>query len=158
MDALDDALRVIASLNEAGVEYVVVGGVAMNVHGFVRATEDLDVFIRPDPENVERLRKALRSLWSDPSIEQITAQDLCGDYPSVRYGPPEGTLYLDILTRLGEATLYADIEAEQREIAGVRVRVATPRSLYRMKKGTVRPIDHADAAALGAAFDLEDSE
>ncbi|MBX3127999.1 MAG: nucleotidyltransferase [Polyangiaceae bacterium] len=115
MDALDDALRVIASLNEAGVEYVVVGGVAMNVHGFVRATEDLDVFIRPDPENVERLRKALRSLWSDPSIEQITAQDLCGDYPSVRYGPPEGTLYLGILTRLG-----ARLRAMRRSISRTR--------------------------------------
>jgi hypothetical protein len=126
VDALDDALRVIASLN------------------------------RPDPDNVERLRTALRALWSDPSIDEITAEDLCGDYPAVRYGPPEGTLYLDILTRLGEATAFSDLEAEEREVEGVRVRVATPRTPYRMKRGTVRPIDHADAAALRAAFDLED--
>ena len=156
MDALDDALRVIASLNEAGVDYVVIGGVAMNLHGLVRATEDLDVFIRPDAENVERLRRALRALWTDPSIEEITAEDLCGEYPAVRYGPPEGTLYLDILTRLGEATRFNDLEAEDREADGVRVRVATPRTLYRMKRDTVRPIDHADAAALRAAFGLED--
>jgi len=156
VDALDDALRVIASLNEAGVDYVVIGGVAMNLHGLVRATEDLDVFIRPDAENVERLRRALRALWTDPSIEEITAEDLCGEYPAVRYGPPEGTLYLDILTRLGEATRFNDLEAEDREADGVRVRVATPRTLYRMKRDTVRPIDHADAAALRAAFGLED--
>jgi hypothetical protein len=158
VDALDDALRVISSLNEAEVDYAVVGGVAMNLHGLVRATEDLDLFIRPEPENIERLRQALRALWPDPSIEDITAEDLCGDYPAVRYGPPEGTLYLDILTRLGEATLFSDLEVEEREIAGVRVRVATPRTLYRMKKGTVRPIDHADAAALRAAFELDDEE
>lgn len=156
MDALDDALRVIASLNRSGVDYVIVGGVAMNLHGLVRATEDLDIFIRPEADNVERLRDALRALWSDPSIEEITADDLCGDYPAVRYGPPEGTLYLDILTRLGKATRFSDLEVEEREVAGVRARVATPLTLYRMKRDTVRPIDHADAAALRAAFGLEE--
>ncbi len=156
MDPLDDALRVIASLNRAGVDYVVVGGVAMNVHGLTRATEDLDIFIRPDPANVERLRAALRAVWNDPSIEEITAEDLCGEYPAVRYGPPDGTLYLDILTRIGTATLFADLEVEERVAAGVRVRVASPRTLYLMKKGTVRPIDHADAAALRAAFALDE--
>jgi hypothetical protein len=158
VDALDDALRVIQSLNDAEVDYVVVGGVAVNLHGLVRATEDLDVFVRPEPENIARLRRALHAVWSDPDIEQITAEDLCGDYPAVRYGPPEGTLYLDILTRLGEATSFADLEAEEKEVAGVRIRVATPRTLYRMKKNTVRPIDRGDALALRAAFDVDDED
>lgn len=63
-----DALRVIRSLNEAGVEYVVVGGVAVNVHGLVRATEDLDLFVKPDAENIARLRraKASRFGWRPP--------------------------------------------------------------------------------------------
>lgn len=156
MDALDDVLRVIASMNEAGVEYVIVGGVAMNLLGLVRATEDLDVFIRPDPQNIERLRRALRSVWQDPDIDQITAEDLCGDYPVVRYGPPYGTLYLDILTRIGTATTYADLEFGEMEIQGVRARVATPLTLYLMKKDTVRPIDHADANALAIAFRLHE--
>jgi hypothetical protein len=156
VDALDDALRVIASLNQVGVEYVVVGGVALNIHGLLRATEDLDIFIRPDPGNIERLRLALKAVWDDPEIDHITAEDLCGEYPAVRYGPPEGTLYLDILTRLGEATLFSDLEAQEKEIEGVRVRVATPRTLYRMKRDTVRPIDRADALALRSAFDLGD--
>lgn len=156
VDAFDDALRVIASLNEAGVDYVLVGGAALNVHGLVRATEDLDIFVRPAPENIAKLRDALRSVWQDADIDQITAEDLCGDYPTVRYGPPEGTLYLDILTRLGEATRFSDLEAEEKVIQGVRVRVATPATLYRMKRNTVRPIDHADAIALRSAFDLED--
>ena len=160
MDALDEALRVIDELNRAGVDYVVVGGVALNLHGLVRATEDLDVFIRPEADNIERLRRALRAVWDDPEIELITAEDLCGEYPAVRYGPPEGALYLDILTRLGEATTFADIEAETKELGGVQVRVATPRTLYRMKRNTVRPLDRADAAALRAAFpfDGEDGE
>jgi hypothetical protein len=158
MDALDDAMRVIASLNDHGVDYVVVGGVAMNLHGLIRATEDLDVFVRPEAENIERLRQALRAVWNDPDIDQITAEDLCGEYPVVRYGPPTGTLYLDILTRLGEATRFADLQAEDKEIEGICVRLATPRTLYLMKKDTVRPRDHADANALLAAFDLRTNE
>lgn len=143
MEALDDVLRVIASLNEAGVEYVVVGGVALNLHGLIRATEDLDVFIKPDAQNVERLRDALHRVWDDPDIDQITAADLCGEYPVVRYGPPEGSLYLDIMTRLGEATAFADLEVQQKTVEGVPVRVASPRTLYRMKRDTVRPIDRS---------------
>jgi hypothetical protein len=158
VDALDDALRVIASLNDAGVDYVVVGGVALNILGLVRATEDLDVFVRPDPANIQRLRVALKAVWADPDIDQITAEDLCGDYPAVRYGPPQGTLYLDILTRLGEATTYSDLQVQEKEIEGVRVRVATPETLYRMKRNTVRPIDRADAAALRSVFHLTEEE
>jgi hypothetical protein len=158
LDALDDVLRVIRSLNEAGVEYVVVGGVAVNLHGLVRATEDLDVFVRPDPDNIGRLREALKAIWNDPSIDEITAEDLCGDYPAVRYGPPEGTLYLDILTRLGEATAYEDLEAQTKTVLGVEVVVATPATLHHMKKDTVRPIDRADADALRAAFDLSEGD
>ena len=81
MDAIDDALRVIASLNDANVDYVVVGGVAMNLRGLIRATEDLHNFLRPDPANIARLRNALKRVWSDPAIDQITAEDLCRDYP-----------------------------------------------------------------------------
>jgi hypothetical protein len=156
MEALDDALRVIASLNDAEVDYVVVGGVALNLHGLVRATEDLDIFVRPDPDNIRRLRDALRRVWNDPDIDQITADDLCGDYPAVRYGPPEGALYLDILTRLGHATAFVDLEVEIKDAQGIPVRLATPRTLYRMKKDTVRPIDHSDANALRVAFKLDE--
>ncbi len=156
MDSLDEALQVIQAFNDNGVEYVVVGGVAVNLHGLVRATEDLDVFVRPDAANIARLRLALASVWDDPDIEKITAEDLCGEYPAVRYGPPTESFYLDILTRIGEATSYADLEVEQKTVGAVRVRLATPLTLYRMKKNTVRPIDHADAAALRAAFGLEE--
>lgn len=158
MDVLDDALRVIGSLNAAGVDYVIVGGVAVNFHGLVRATEDLDIFVRPDPDNIERLRTALKTVWPDPEIDQISTEDLCGDYPVVRYGPPEGTLYLDILTRLGEATRFSDLEFEEKDVGGVKVRVATPMTLFRMKRDTVRAVDRADAIALRDAFHLLDEK
>jgi hypothetical protein len=157
-DLLDQCLRVIASLNAHGVEYVVVGGVAMNLHGLVRGTEDLDFFVRADPGNVARLREALRAVWNDPHIDEITAEDLCGDYPAVRYGPPVGDLYLDILTRLGEAFRYEDLEVVEVEAEGVVCRVASPGTLHRMKCWTVRAQDRADAEALGRFFDLGEED
>lgn len=157
-DVLTSALQVIEQLNRHGVEYVVIGGVAVNFHGLVRGTEDLDFFIRPSPGNVDRLRRALHAVWDDPSIDEISAEDLCGDYPSVRYGPPSGPFYLDILARLGSLASYDDIEAEEIVIEGVSARVATPAALYRLKRGTVRPIDHADAAALKDAFGLGEGD
>ncbi len=147
-------MRVLAALETAKVEYVVIGGVAINFHGVARATEDIDVFIAPEPENVARLRAALHSVYDDPSIDEITAEDLCGDYPAVRYVPPGDGPPMDILTRLGERFRFADVVGERYAVDGQTVTVATPATLYEMKRATVRPIDHADAARLAEAFDL----
>jgi len=150
----DKFLEVLRALAREGVDYVLVGAVALGIHGLVRATEDVDLFIRPDGENVERLKRALRSVWDDPEIAGITAQDLAGEYPTVRYGPPGEGFVIDLLSRLGSAFAFEDLEAETVSLEGVPVRVATPATLYRMKKGTVRPIDRADAAALREKFRL----
>lgn len=153
---LDRILELVDELERGGVAYVVVGGVALNLHGIVRATEDGGIFVSPAPENVERLKQALQRVWDDPEIERISAEDLGGDYPTVRYGPPDEELAVDILSRLGEAFRFEDIEWQTVEIGGHRVRVATPRMLLRMKRATIRPIDRADAAALAEAFDLRE--
>jgi hypothetical protein len=134
---------------------VLVGAVALTLHGIVRATEDIDLFIRPERDNVERLRRALTSVWDDPDIAQITATDLAGDYPMIRYGPPGEGFVIDLLARLG-AVSFGDLEAQTLVIEGVPVRVATPATLFRMKRDTVRPIDKADAAALQQKFGLAD--
>ena len=149
-------LALLTSLGEQNVEYVLIGGAALNVHGIIRATEDIDIFVRPDRENVERLKSALRALWDDQDIEELNAEDLSGPYPVVRYGPPGEELAIDLVARLGQAFKYEDIEVETIRLEGVQVRVATPAMLYRMKKDTVRPIDRADAAALKQLFEIED--
>lgn len=153
---LDKTLEVIARLNDEGVDYVVIGGVAVNLHGLVRATEDLDFFVRPTTDNIAALRRALRRVWDDPEIDKITAEDLCGDYPAVRYGPPDGSLPLDILTRLGEFASYEDLEHEVVDIEGVGIRVITPDRLVWLKAGTIRPQDRADAQALRVAYGIEE--
>lgn len=155
---VDEVMRVLASFEKEELEYVLVGGAALNLHGLVRATEDIDVFIRPTAENVEKLRRALRAVYADPNIDEISTEDLLGDYSSVRYYPPEGELFLDILTRLGEFASFEDLEAQEIEWEGVKVRVASPRTLYWMKKDTVRGIDRSDAERLKEQFRLDDSE
>ena len=142
---------VFRALSEHGVDYAVFGAVALGLYGMARATADLDLFIRPDPENVERLKAALHAIFEDPNIEDITAEDLCGDYPAIRYYPPDGFGF-DILTRLGDAFLFADLDIEQRDHDGIPVRVVTPRTLWRMKKDTTRPTDRIDAEVLAERF------
>jgi hypothetical protein len=124
----------------------------MGFHGLVRATEDIDLFIRATPENVERLRAAYDG---DPNIEEISAADLLGEYPAVRYYPPSGDLYFDIITRPGEAN-FETVDSEMKEIAGTLVSVATPAAPYRLKRDTVRAKDRQDAAALRERFHLKD--
>lgn len=155
----DEIIRVLRAFEERGLEYVLIGASAMAFHGLVRATEDLDLFIRATPENIERLRQALRDAYdNDPHIDEISSADLLGDYPAIRYYPPTGDIYLDVLTRLGESARFETVEAEVRKIEDTEVRIATPAALYRMKKGTVREKDRMDAAALREQFELHNED
>lgn len=155
----DEILRVLRAFETSGLEYVLIGATAMGFHGLVRATEDVDLLIRATPENVERLRAALRESYDDdPHIEEISSADLLGEYPAVRYYPPTGDLYFDVLTRLGESARFETVDTEIKEIEGTRVRVATPAALYRLKKGPVRAKDHQDAVALRERFNLTDED
>ncbi|MFN2323301.1 MAG: nucleotidyl transferase AbiEii/AbiGii toxin family protein [Trueperaceae bacterium] len=148
----DDLMRLFAALAAENVAYVLVGGVAMNLHGVVRATEDVDLFVQPDAENVAGVRRALRRLYADPDVDGIRAEDLAGDYPVVRYVPPEGRPVLDLIARLGDRFVFGDLNSEVRDLGGVPVRLATPATLYAMKHDTVRPVDRADAERLRDAF------
>jgi acylphosphatase len=155
----DELLRLLGAFEAEGLEYVLIGATALGLHGIVRATEDVDLFVRATAENLARLRKALRAVYpGDSTIDEIRDADLLGDYPSVRYFPPTGDLFLDVMTRLGDAASYDTVAAEIKQVEGIRVRVATPLALYRMKKGTVRPLDHRDAAMLAERFDLKDTD
>jgi len=148
--------RVLAALERHGVRYVVFGAAALNFHGLARFTEDLDLFIEPDSRNIERLKAALSSVFDDPQIDQISADDLLGEYPAVQYVPPEGAFHIDVLTRLGDAFAYADLDAQRMPFDEITISVASPATLYRMKRDTVRLKDKADAELLRRRFGLKD--
>ena len=152
----EKVLAVLQALRVQKVEYVLIGALGMTVHGIVRATQDVDLFVRPEEDNVARLRAALRSIFpDDASIGEISSADLAGAYPAIRYNSPDGSLVIDILSRLGDAFSYQDLQFEEKDYDGILVRVATPRMLYEMKKNTLRLQDRADAEALKELFGLE---
>jgi hypothetical protein len=155
-----DIERILVFLRELGnqnTDYVLVGAVALTVHGIVRATQDVDIFLKPEEENILRMKTALKFIFpEDKSIDEINAEDLAGDYPVIRYNSPDGSLQIDILSRLGRAFSFADIQFEEKLYEGVTVRVATPEMLYRMKKDTLRLQDRADAANLKEIFGIQE--
>lgn len=150
-----DVTALLAAFEREGVRYVLIGSMAMAAWGVVRATQDIDFFVDPEPDNVDRLRRALWSVFEDDSIEEIASGDLAGPYPVIRYGPPEGQVVIDFVGRLGDAYAFDDVDSELVDIDGIAVPVATVRVLYEMKRDTVRSQDRADAEALRSRFDVE---
>jgi hypothetical protein len=151
----EQAKRILRAFEREGVRYVLVGSMAMAAQGLVRATRDIDVFVAPERQNVENLVRALRGVvGDDPNLDEIRVEDLAGEYPAIEYVPPGGDFSVDILSRLGDAFSFDEIESEDVMVEGIHVRVATPRMLYRMKRATIRPQDHLDAAALRERFGL----
>ena len=152
---LADVLDVLTALEREGVHYAVFGGVAMAAHGLDRGTRDLDIFLSADPDNVRRLQRALQTVYHDPAIDELSADDLAGDYPAIQYGPPGVNFTIDLVTRLGEAFAFSDLEVQRARLGDVEIAVVTPRTLYAMKRDTVRPQDAVDAARLRRTFDVE---
>ena len=139
-------MAVLKALYEHEVEYILIGGFAVGLHGISRFTKDLDLFVKRDSENIARLRQALDQVFKDEAIVEITSDEL-EKYPVIRYGTPLD-YYIDILDRIGEAFSCDDLKYEVIESGGFPVRVATIETLIKLKKDTLRPRDHADVAYL----------
>lgn len=71
---LADLTEIFRALAEAEVRYLVVGGLAVNVHGLRRVTEDLDIVVQLVPENIERAFKALNAAGYRPSVPVTASQ------------------------------------------------------------------------------------
>lgn len=84
-------ISLLAAFAAAKVEFAVVGGVAVNAHGYMRATNDLDIFIRPTEMNARALGVPLEGLEST---------DLLNDEENLRFGPAED--HINILASIGE--------------------------------------------------------
>ena len=139
-------MKVLKAFDKQKVDYVLIGGVAVILYGGERLTRDVDIFVKMDAENIKKLKKALHSVFNDPSIDEITLDEL-HNYPVIRYGTPNG-FYIDIVTRLGKAVSYEDLEYEIIDYQGVKIRIGTPETLYDLKRNTVRQRDKMDAIFL----------
>ncbi|MEK7729928.1 MAG: nucleotidyl transferase AbiEii/AbiGii toxin family protein [candidate division KSB1 bacterium] len=139
-------VAVLKALHEHEVEYVLIGGLAVSFHDIARVTKDIDIFVKRTPENFAKLRQALRAVFADEAIAEITHEEL-EKYPVLRYGTP-ANYYIDVLDRIGEAFSYEDLKYEVIMSPGFPVRVATMDTLIKLKEGTLRPRDHMDVAYL----------
>jgi predicted nucleotidyltransferase len=147
--------RVFRALEEQGARYVVFGGIAVNARGVTRTTQDLDLFVAPEPENVAAVRRALEQVFEDPALAELTSQTL-EEYGLVRYGPPAHDFVIDLTTRIGEAFVFDDLEHTMVELHGQPVPVATARMLVRMKRDSKREKDRSDVTRMRERHGIED--
>ncbi len=134
-----------AAFAAAKVEYAVVGGVAVNAYGYLRATNDLDVFIRPTEDNARAAFAALLAMGVP--LEGLTYTDLLDDEDNVRLGPMED--HIDILASIGEMS-FEQVWRNRVETAmeGIDVPFISKADLIENKKQVGRLRDLADVEEL----------
>jgi hypothetical protein len=113
MNQTDPLLRLFARFREEGVEYVLVGGQAVRLNGFLRATEDIDILVKPTRENGERIIRALDFLESSRDLEPewfIPSPD--GEVENIRVADD---LLIDLLFAANGETL-ASVQPHVREV------------------------------------------
>lgn len=149
MSLEDPLLRLLAQFGEEGVEYVLVGGQAVRLNGFLRATEDIDVLVRPTRENGERIKRALSFLKSsrelDPAWFEQDAGQNAEEIENIRVADD---LIVDLLFAANGET-YESMQPFAREIVvdGVVIRVLNIDGLLRTKT-SVREKDILDRRML----------
>jgi hypothetical protein len=142
----EDWREFIESLNSNGVEYVVVGAVALAHHGFPRYTGDLDVLVRNSADNSRRLESALAGFGF--TALGLKAADFVDSYRVIQLGVPPTRI--DLLTSLTGMT-FDDAWASRVEavVGETRVKFIGREALIRNKRLTGRARDKADLEALG---------
>jgi predicted nucleotidyltransferase len=152
--AFDELLR---ALSEAEVEFVLIGGLAVNAWGVVRGTKDVDVVVAPDPANLKRIAKMAVTagghvqrgeafLGSPPSIAALLAT---GEQVAIETDLGR----LDVVQGLEGVPAYEELRsrASVAEVLGVTVAVCSVEDLRAMKRAAGRGQDLVDLEDLDAA-------
>ncbi len=143
---IEKFLNIFDALGLFKVEYVLIGGFAINLYGLLRGTQDIDIFVKPDDDNIKKLRDALSSLYKDDSIEEISLQEL-NKYAVIRYGTPDN-FYVDIITHIGEIFSFSDLEFRVLDFDNHKINLATENTLLKLKSNSYREIDISDVRFL----------
>lgn len=155
-----DIQGIFEQLDAADVSYIVIGGVAVGFHGYVRATKDLDIVPSPDHSNLERLAGALRALDAElDGAEDFDAAELPDplDPDTLALG---GNWVMqtrlgrfDVMQWLNDTGLWEMLSpnAVEVEMEGLRVKVAGYDDLIALKRLAARPSDLEDLERLRQA-------
>jgi hypothetical protein len=146
---LEDLLSLCQALNREGARYVLIGGFAVILHGFVRGTKDIDLLVDPAASNIRAVKRAMAQLPDNAAA--LIADDEVGQYQVLRVADE---IVVDLMAAACGIDYSAAIAAgiESMTIEGVAIPVARKELLIRMKD-TVRPSDAADVNFLRVRID-----
>lgn len=155
--------QLLERLTEAEIRFVLVGGLAVNAWGYLRATRDVDVVPDPSGENLAKLDSLLKELGGKVDVG---GRLLESSAISTFLKTGDRTLVItelgrvDVLQGLPQIPTFAvlDAEASDVDIEGLSVRVCSLGHLRAMKEASERPRDRDDLEALDAAQDRADPE
>ncbi len=145
--------KLLGRLAEGDVRHVVVGGVAVNLHGFIRVTRDLDIIVEATPENARRLLDVLGK-WGEGHARELSVGDFVpAALGCIRIGEE---CVLDVFTLMRargrqEPLDYAALRADAAEYVtdgGLRVTFLSAERLIELKTGTGHPKDQNDVDVL----------
>ena len=145
---MDTFERLLESLAEAKIEFLLVGGIAVDLCGFYRSTEDVDIIVRRDPQNVARLIECLL-FFGEGAAKELTYDDFAYDEGCVRVIEE---FPLDIFTVMGghryeDLLRYKQLHTTPR---GAVIPYLDGDGLILLKSSSVRPKDRIDVEALQA--------
>lgn len=155
-----DIHGILSALVEEGVEFLLIGGVAVGFHGFVRGTKDVDVVPAPDSENLARLSRALAKLEATvEGAEEFKNEELPDplDPEVLKLG---GNWVLDtrlgrfdVMQWIGDDGLWEKLSptAVEVETGGLTLRVVDYEGLVALKEQAGRPQDLIDLQRLREA-------
>lgn len=143
--------RILEDLNQAGVRYVLIGGIAMIRHGVVRATRDVDAVFDPDPQNVDRIR-AVIDRWraTRPDGSPISRREISPER-SIHLATPVGEV--DLVSEKAVGISFDELidRADLRKVDGVEAPICSLADLVTMKRAVGRERDLVDLNDLKAA-------
>lgn len=138
---------VLADLSQHNVKYLLVGGLAVALCGFVRTTLDIDILIQADEENIRRLLDRLKH-FGEGSASELTPADFTLEEGSIRIVED---FPLDVFTIMSGDT-YEDLLplSSTHQIDDVEISYLNAEGLIKLKSSSLRPQDQLDVQALRA--------
>ena len=156
---LADVEAILRALNDAEVRYLIVGGLAVVAHGYVRATVDMDIVLHLERENVLRAMAALKEIGYQPLVP-VEAADFADEQKRKLWRDEKHMVVFQMRHPRTESTRL-DIFMEEpfsfngeyerafwEEVAGERAPILYYGELIRLKRSSGRPQDLADVAEL----------
>lgn len=140
--------KLLGLLAESGVRFVVVGGVAVTLHGYIRLTEDVDLLVSAEARNLECLLAALKH-FGEGYASELQPSDFDDSEGAIRIVEETESCHVDLFTRM-TGRRYEDVvgDAEIFKLNGLEVRYASKDALIAWKENSVRDKDRLDALAL----------